>query len=107
MGAEKSKVTGSTKGAFVPLERRSGPKPDASPPTGRVFWENDTMKAARLLAVLTVGAFSAACAFFQEYPAKSVRVIEPFGAGSGVDVVARAVTAKLSELLGQIGRAHV
>src|SRR5213592_1170056 len=59
------------------------------------------MKAARLLAVFTVGAFSAACAFFQGYPAKSVRVIEPFGAGSGVDVVTRAVTGKLSEVLGQ------
>src|SRR5258708_26103684 len=59
------------------------------------------MKAARLLAVLTIGAFSAACALFQGYPAKSVRVIEPFGAGSGVDVVTRAVTEKLSELLGQ------
>src|SRR5258708_34222130 len=61
------------------------------------------MKAARLLAVLTIGAFSAACALFQGYPAKSVRVIEPFGAGSGVDVVTRAVTEKLSELLGQPG----
>src|SRR5437762_4155857 len=59
------------------------------------------MKAARLLAVLTLGAFSAACAFFQGYPAKSVHVIEAFGAGSGVDVVTRAVTEKLSELLGQ------
>src|SRR5258708_3278581 len=59
------------------------------------------MKAARLLAVLTIGAFSAACALFQGHPAKSVRVIEPFGAGSGVDVVTRAVTEKLSELLGQ------
>jgi len=59
------------------------------------------MKTARLLAVLIVGALSAACAFFQGYPAKSVRVIEPFGAGSGVDVVTRAVTGKLSELLGQ------
>jgi len=59
------------------------------------------MKAARLLAVLAVGTFSAACALFQGYPARSVHVIEPFGAGSGVDVVTRAVTGKLSELLGQ------
>src|SRR5213082_1090774 len=59
------------------------------------------MKTERLLAVLAVGAFYAACAFFQGYPAKSVQVIEPFGAGSGVDVVTRAVTGKLSEVLGQ------
>ena len=37
----------------------------------------------------------------QDYPTKPVRVIEPFGAGGGPDVVARAVSPKLSELWGQ------
>ena len=37
----------------------------------------------------------------QEYPTKPVRVIEPFGAGGGVDVIARAVSQKLSEMWGQ------
>src|SRR5713101_8299376 len=37
----------------------------------------------------------------QDYPSKPVRVIEPFGAGGGVDVIARAVSQKLSELWGQ------
>src|SRR5205814_5105784 len=59
------------------------------------------MKTERLLAVFAVGAFSAACAFFQGYPSDLVPVLEPFGAGSGVDVVTRAVTGKLSEVLGQ------
>src|SRR5258708_18146197 len=59
------------------------------------------MKAARLLAVLTIGAFSAACALFQGHSAKQVLVSEPFGAGSGVDVVPRAVTENLSAVLGQ------
>ena len=36
-----------------------------------------------------------------EYPTKPVRVIEPFGAGGGVDVIARAVSQKLSELWHQ------
>lgn len=36
-----------------------------------------------------------------QYPAKPVRMIEPFGAGGGVDVIARAVAQKLSELWGQ------
>ena len=37
----------------------------------------------------------------EDYPTKAVRVIEPFGAGGGVDVTARAVSQKLSELWGQ------
>src|SRR5713226_4636743 len=37
----------------------------------------------------------------QDYPTKPVRVIEPFGTGGGVDVMARAVSQKLSELWGQ------
>ena len=37
----------------------------------------------------------------QNYPTKPVRMIEPFGAGGGPDVVARALSPKLSELWGQ------
>jgi tripartite-type tricarboxylate transporter receptor subunit TctC len=37
----------------------------------------------------------------QDYPTKPVRMIEPFGAGGGVDTIARAVSPKLSELWGQ------
>ena len=37
----------------------------------------------------------------QEYPTKPVRMIEPFGAGGGVDVVARSVSQKLSAIWGQ------
>ncbi len=36
-----------------------------------------------------------------DYPTKPVRIIEPFGAGGGPDVVARAISPKLSELWGQ------
>jgi tripartite-type tricarboxylate transporter receptor subunit TctC len=39
--------------------------------------------------------------FAQVYPVKAVRMIEPFGAGSGPDLIARAVGPKLSELWGQ------
>ena len=59
------------------------------------------MNAARIFAALAVGAFAVTGALAQGYPAKPVRVMEPFGAGSGVDVMARAVTEKLSELWGQ------
>ncbi len=37
----------------------------------------------------------------QDYPTKPVRMIEPFGAGGGPDVISRAVSPKLSELWGQ------
>src|SRR5467141_2490347 len=37
----------------------------------------------------------------QDYPLKPVRMIEPFGAGGGPDLLARAMSPKLSELWGQ------
>jgi len=39
--------------------------------------------------------------FAQDYPTKPVRMIEPFGAGGGPDLISRAVSPKLSELWGQ------
>lgn len=39
--------------------------------------------------------------FAQDYPTGPVRIIEPFGAGGGPDVLARAMSPKLSELWGQ------
>ncbi|MEO6023010.1 MAG: tripartite tricarboxylate transporter substrate-binding protein [Burkholderiales bacterium] len=37
----------------------------------------------------------------QAYPDKPVRLIEPFGAGGGPDLLARALSPKLSELWGE------
>ena len=37
----------------------------------------------------------------QNYPTKPVRMVEPFGAGGGPDVIARALVPKLTELWGQ------
>jgi tripartite-type tricarboxylate transporter receptor subunit TctC len=37
----------------------------------------------------------------QDYPTRSVRLIEPFGAGGGPDLIARALGQKLSESWGQ------
>jgi tripartite-type tricarboxylate transporter receptor subunit TctC len=37
----------------------------------------------------------------QDYPAKPVRIIDPFGAGGGPDLLARALAPKLAELWGQ------
>jgi tripartite-type tricarboxylate transporter receptor subunit TctC len=33
-----------------------------------------------------------------DYPAKPVRIIEPFGAGGGPDIIARAISPKLTAL---------
>src|SRR6266576_6354244 len=37
----------------------------------------------------------------QNYPTKPVRMVEPFGAGGGPDMLARALSPKLAELWGQ------
>src|SRR5258708_10473244 len=36
-----------------------------------------------------------------DYPATPVRIIEPFGAGGGPDIIARAISPKLTALWGQ------
>src|SRR6476619_3062461 len=36
-----------------------------------------------------------------DYPSKPVRIIEPFGAGGGPDIIARAISPKLTALWGQ------
>jgi tripartite-type tricarboxylate transporter receptor subunit TctC len=47
------------------------------------------------LALLCTGALA------QNYPAKPIRVVVPFPPGGGTDIVARTVTPKMAEILGQ------
>lgn len=56
------------------------------------------MKRPLLAAML---ALAAAAAGAQDWPSKPVRVIVPFPAGGATDLVARMVTQKLTENLGQ------
>jgi tripartite-type tricarboxylate transporter receptor subunit TctC len=53
----------------------------------------------RILSVLLLSVSLWSSAKAQNYPARAITVIVPFGAGSGTDSVARIVTRRLSELL--------
>src|SRR4051794_41949098 len=53
-----------------------------------------------LLGVCVLGA-AAAPAAAQEYPAKPIRIIVPFGPGGGGDIVGRIFGQYLQEKLGQ------
>jgi tripartite-type tricarboxylate transporter receptor subunit TctC len=55
-----------------------------------------TQMALRLVASLCLMLQT-----LQDYPTKPVRLIEPFGAGGGPDLVSRALAQKLAELWGQ------
>jgi tripartite-type tricarboxylate transporter receptor subunit TctC len=58
------------------------------------------MRAVMLKAFALMVAFAAPAAA-QEFPAKSLRLIIPFAPGGSVDIGARLVASKLSDLLGQ------
>jgi tripartite-type tricarboxylate transporter receptor subunit TctC len=59
------------------------------------------MRTARIALVFAIGVPIAAGAPAQSYPTKSVRVIIPNSPGSGLDIVGRLVSQKLSETWGQ------
>lgn len=54
-----------------------------------------------LLAAAAAGALGSPGALAQAWPAKPVRIINPFPAGGGVDAFARPLAAKLSNSIGQ------
>jgi tripartite-type tricarboxylate transporter receptor subunit TctC len=53
---------------------------------------------ALMLFLLSIWA---GVAFAQGYPTRPVHMVEPFGAGGGVDTIARVISVKLAELWGQ------
>ena len=48
-----------------------------------------------------VVCFAGLSAHAQTWPAKSIRIINPFSPGAAVDVVARNIAVKLTDALGQ------
>jgi tripartite-type tricarboxylate transporter receptor subunit TctC len=56
---------------------------------------------ARLAAALVLACAAGGALAQAAYPSRPIRVIVPFPAGGGVDIVARAVAEKLSPRLGQ------
>ncbi|MSQ70046.1 MAG: tripartite tricarboxylate transporter substrate binding protein [Betaproteobacteria bacterium] len=54
-----------------------------------------------LVGTLLIGATSAARTQSTEYPNRPVRIIVPFAAGAGTDLLARVIAQKLQERLGQ------
>ena len=61
------------------------------------------MQENRLSAtgISTLLWLTATCALAEDYPARPVRVVVPYGPGTGVDVVARLVSETLANKLGQ------
>src|SRR5271167_4888825 len=70
-----------------------------------VKYMRTSTRIVALLPLLLVGCAVThaenSSALAQYYPAKPVRVIEPFGLGGGPDLLARTLAPKLSELWGQ------
>ena len=59
------------------------------------------MKAAASVALLFVSMAGSSASVAQDYPLRPIRVLAPFPAGSGVDVVARLIATPLAQSIGQ------
>jgi tripartite-type tricarboxylate transporter receptor subunit TctC len=59
------------------------------------------MKLQKVFSLVLLAAFAQAPAQAQSYPNKPIRVIVPFAAGSTTDIIARAITDKMGQSMGQ------
>src|SRR5215813_893882 len=65
-----------------------------------VKWESVRLKL-KTVAVATALWAATGSAFAQEWPTRPVTMVVTFAAGSGDDLVARIISPRMSELLGQ------
>src|SRR5688572_18663433 len=79
------------------FRRMRRPRPN---PLRRHSMKPPASLARRLLTGATF-ALAALAVHAQDYPAKPVRIIAPFPAGSGPDANAREIAAELTKVLGQ------
>src|SRR5262245_2757999 len=72
---------------------------------GVIFQEDGVMIDSRCALQICLSAIclllGAAFAHAQDYPSQTVKIVVPFVAGGGVDVVARIIAPRLAEELGQ------
>jgi len=59
------------------------------------------LQAAAVALLLSLGGVGCANAQAQAYPSKPIRIVVPYGAGGGIDVISRQVGERLSQRLGQ------
>jgi tripartite-type tricarboxylate transporter receptor subunit TctC len=57
--------------------------------------------AAWIIGAAACAMAASGVAYAEDYPTRPIRVIVGFGAGSGADITARVVGARMSEILGQ------
>jgi tripartite-type tricarboxylate transporter receptor subunit TctC len=69
--------------------------------SGRMVLVCRELKTSIILFLTLAPAAACSAAFSAGYPSKSVRIIVPFAAGGGTDILARLVGQKLNEVLGQ------
>jgi len=60
-----------------------------------------TIRSASAFAVVALAVAASFAAHAADYPSQTIKIVVPFPPGGGVDVVARVITPRLSELLGQ------
>ncbi len=70
---------------------------------GRQAVTLDPIRRLQLVVAVAwlVAVGGASCALAQGYPTQAIKIVVPFVAGGGVDVVARLIAPRLSEELGQ------